>query len=77
MYLAELKLWNFRKFGTLESCSTIIFAKPCLEVEFNPKLNVLIGENDFGKTAIIDAIKQLYGLYFFLHITRIIHILVA
>lgn len=32
-------------------------AKPGIEVDFKPGLNVLIGENDTGKTAIIDAIK--------------------
>ncbi len=58
MYLAKLKLWNFRKYGTLKSCTAINLVNPCLEVDFNPKLNVLIGENDSGKTAIIDAIKH-------------------
>jgi len=58
MYLSELKLWNFRKFG-----GGNIFTdrneirKPDLEVQFQNGLNVLIGENDSGKTAIIDAIK--------------------
>lgn len=32
-------------------------AKPGLEVDFKNGLNVLIGENDTGKTTIIDAIK--------------------
>jgi putative ATP-dependent endonuclease of OLD family len=58
MYLSELKLWNFRKFGS----SDIItdkneIRKPDLEVQFQNGLNVLIGENDSGKTTIIDAIK--------------------
>lgn len=58
MYLSQLKLWNFRKFG---SHNEIILDNnlrmPDLDVEFNKGLNVLIGENDSGKTAIIDAIK--------------------
>jgi len=31
--------------------------KPDTEINFAPGLNVLIGENDSGKTAVIDAIK--------------------
>lgn len=44
MYLSELKIKNFRKYQDLI-------------VPFNSGLNVLIGQNDSGKTAIIDAIK--------------------
>ena len=53
MYLAELKLWNFRKYGS----DTFELDNPDLILPFNKGLNVLIGENDSGKTAIIDAIK--------------------
>jgi putative ATP-dependent endonuclease of the OLD family len=59
MYLAELKLWNFRKYGNeshLHNITNNTLAD--LIVTFNPNLNVLIGENDSGKTAIIDAIKH-------------------
>ena len=55
MYLSKIKLWNFRKYG--KSTSTIDLDKPHLCVPFHEGLNVLIGENDSGKTAIIDAIK--------------------
>lgn len=54
MYLSILKLWNFRKFGNGQH---IDLAKPDVIIPFNGGLNVLIGENDSGKTAIIDAIK--------------------
>jgi putative ATP-dependent endonuclease of OLD family len=54
MYLSELKLWNFRRFG---KNSALELDKPDLVVPFSTGLNVLIGENDSGKTAIIDAIK--------------------
>ena len=54
MYLSVLKLWNFRKYG---SDDLLNIEKPNLIVPFNKGLNVLIGENDSGKTAIIDAIK--------------------
>ena len=59
MYLSELKLWNFRKYGNGESIYTAEKAlrKPDLTVPFMKGINVLIGENDSGKTAIIDAIK--------------------
>lgn len=54
MYLSNLKLWNFRKFGLDVEFSP---ASPHLNLNFNKGLNVLIGENDSGKTAIIEAIK--------------------
>lgn len=55
MYLSELKIWNFRKFGSKikEDCTE----EPGLSLNFNKGLNLLVGENDSGKTAIIDAIK--------------------
>lgn len=58
MYLAKLKLWNFRKYATNDG-GEISVANPGLEVNFKPGVNLLIGENDSGKTAIIDAIKHL------------------
>lgn len=55
MYLSNIKLWNFRKFGSTDAtdCQT----KPHLDLNLTKGLNVIIGENDSGKTAIIDAIK--------------------
>ncbi|WP_180103050.1 ATP-dependent endonuclease [Acinetobacter sp. YH12126] len=55
MYLSNIKLWNFRKYG--EVATTFDLTKPNLDLNFTKGLNVLIGENDSGKTAIIDAIK--------------------
>lgn len=46
MILRQLKIANFRKFKS-----------PGLVVEFHNGLNALVGENDAGKSAIIDAIK--------------------
>lgn len=60
MYLAELKLWNFRKYGTRNGKS-INETNPGLVVQFQNDLNLLVGENDSGKTAILDAIKQVLG----------------
>lgn len=54
MYLSNIKLWNYRKFG---SAGQIDLAKPHLDLNLTKGLNVIIGENDSGKTAIIDAIK--------------------
>lgn len=51
MFLSELKIWNFRKYGLGES------GAPGLHLKLNKGLNLLVGENDSGKTAIIDAIK--------------------
>ena len=56
MYLAELKLWNFRKYGT-KGDGAISESNPGLVVYFKEGLNVLVGENNSGKTAIIDAIR--------------------
>lgn len=55
MYLSNLKLWNFRKFG---SDAQFSIGSPNLDLNFNPGLNVLIGENDSGKSAIIDSIRH-------------------
>lgn len=54
MFLSRIKLWNFRKFGSL---GDIDLEKPNLDLTFTPGLNVLVGENDSGKTAILEAIK--------------------
>lgn len=58
MYLAKLRLWNFRKYATKDR-EEISDLNPELEINFKPGVNLLIGENDSGKTAIIDAIKHL------------------
>ncbi len=50
MIISQLSLSNFRKFKRIENA-------PGLIVTFHKGLNALIGENDSGKTAIIDAIK--------------------
>ncbi len=51
MYLSILRLWNFRKYGTGADNA------PGLEVHFHEGVNVLVGENDSGKTTIVDAIR--------------------
>lgn len=56
MYLSNIKIWNFRKFGRE---GDIDLEDPCLNLNFTKGLNVLIGENDSGKSTIIDAIKLL------------------
>lgn len=53
MYLHSLKLWNWRKFKESESGDCGI------EVEFKEGLNIIVGENDAGKTAIVDALKSI------------------
>lgn len=51
MYLSTLRLWNCRKYCAMAD------GKPGLEIHFQEGVNVLIGENDSGKTAIVDAIR--------------------
>lgn len=50
LFLSKLELFNFRQFGSIGE-------HPGLSVAFHEGLNALIGENDSGKTAIVDAIK--------------------
>ena len=49
MYISSASIENFRCFGEKAT------------FEFNKKLTVLIGENDSGKTAVIDAIRYVLG----------------
>jgi len=55
LYLACLYAENFRIFGSapLKNGDT----DASLSLDFGPATNVLVGENDSGKTAIIDAIR--------------------
>lgn len=55
MFLSSISLTNFRKFGISDN------GEPGTTVHFNPNFNIIVGENDSGKTAIIDAIRYLLG----------------
>jgi putative ATP-dependent endonuclease of OLD family len=55
MFLKKLRIWNFRSIGSKDD------QQPGLEIDFDPHLNLLIGANDSGKTAIIDAIRYCLG----------------
>lgn len=50
MMISELKIYNFRRFKSENGA-------PGLQITFHKGLNALIGENDSGKTAVIDALK--------------------
>ena len=50
MHITELRLYDFRQF---RSSGT----RPGLDVRFHAGLNALVGENDSGKSTVIDAIK--------------------
>lgn len=50
MIISELIIYNFRRFKSLNG-------EPGLKITFHKGLNALIGENDSGKTAVIDALK--------------------
>ncbi|MEA5009131.1 ATP-dependent nuclease [Clostridium tyrobutyricum] len=56
MYLSKLNIWNFRKYG-----SNKLDGDPSISVNFKEGLNLIVGENDGGKTTIIDAIKFVLG----------------
>lgn len=49
MYLSEIKIKNFRQFGVDE---------PVFCVQFHEGVTALVGENDAGKTAVIDAMRH-------------------
>ena len=61
MYLSEMSLWNFRKYGTRQDHEGNEL--PGLIIRFYERLNVIVGENDSGKTAIIDAIKLILNTH--------------
>jgi len=48
MYLSQLMIENFRQFGASD---------PPFALTFAPGVTALVGENDSGKTAVIDAIR--------------------
>lgn len=50
MIISELKVYNFRRFKSVNGA-------PGLKITFHKGLNALIGENDSGKTTVIDALK--------------------
>jgi putative ATP-dependent endonuclease of the OLD family len=60
MHLSRVKLWNFRRYGAE---GQLDLENPHLNVAFKPGLNVLVGENDTGKSAIIDAIRLVLGTH--------------
>jgi putative ATP-dependent endonuclease of the OLD family len=49
MFLSQLTIKNFRQFGADE---------PVFSVDFREGVTALVGENDSGKTAVIDAIRH-------------------
>lgn len=51
MYLKHIRAKNYRAFGDGTSA-------PALDWGLNPGLNILVGENDAGKTGIVDSIRQ-------------------
>ncbi len=55
MYLSKLSLWNFRRYGI--HTDEIDLEHGALDLKFNDGLNLLVGENDCGKTTILDAIR--------------------
>ena len=50
MIISELKVYDFRQFKSVDGA-------PGLKITFHKGLNALIGENDSGKSAVIDALK--------------------
>lgn len=51
MHLKRIRATNFRAFGDGTTA-------PILDWELSPSLNILVGENDAGKTAVVDAIRH-------------------
>ena len=52
MHLKQIRAQNFRAFGDGKTA-------PQLDWTLSPGLNILIGENDAGKTAVVDAIRHI------------------
>ncbi len=49
MYLAQLSISNFRRIENVV-------------LEFQPGLNVIVGPNNVGKTAVVDALRALLAV---------------
>lgn len=54
MFLEKVEYWDFRKYKSNDD-------SPGLIVNLQKGMNLIVGENDAGKTAIIDGIKLLLG----------------
>lgn len=54
MFLEKVEYWDFRKYKSNDDA-------PGLIVKLQKGMNLIVGENDAGKTAIIDGIKLLLG----------------
>ncbi|WP_312315020.1 AAA family ATPase [Streptococcus parasuis] len=54
MFLGSVEFWDFRKYKSYDN-------SPGLTVKLQNGMNLIVGENDAGKTAIIDGIKLLLG----------------
>lgn len=52
MYIAEIRIENFRLFGSGDRAFVLTL---------NPGLTALVGENDAGKTAVVDALRLVLG----------------
>jgi putative ATP-dependent endonuclease of OLD family len=52
MYISELKIENFRLFGEDENAALL---------RLRPGLTAIVGENDSGKTVIVDALRLALG----------------
>ncbi len=52
MFIAELLIENFRIFGE---------GQDALKLPLKPGLTALVGENDTGKTAVMDAVRFVLG----------------
>jgi len=52
MFISKIKIENFRLFGSGDHAFVL---------SLNPGLTALVGENDAGKTAVIDALRLVLG----------------
>lgn len=52
MFISELRIENFRTFGEADRAFLL---------KLNPGLTALVGENDIGKTAVVDALRLVLG----------------
>lgn len=61
MYIDQLKLWNFRSFGSAADEPVATLGATARVLNLDPASSVFIGRNGAGKSALVQALLRLFG----------------